>query len=356
MGLLDKLERMSSPGKKNGSKEGTPSLPTSPVRESKASGPGATVSSSPEALQPSINVIKTLPTPQEEAQRAREQHEKEFETALGNTAREPPPAPPPVPGKASTQPISDAPTPSSQSSSNLPSSGQTPRAVSHSNNQPNTAQTPRAVSNSNNQPNTAAAPPKTPPKPVQPVQTPPKPPQSNTTTTDKDKLPLNDPKRIPDFPKLPAAPAPRVYGQGYSSAHPIPTVSDYSEIQKKHKQEAEEYARIADARAEAAGHGSDTDSDMDPHSTSDMDRNNTAGEHGKKNAHANEGATEKQRLMDQMNAGNGLSRELNVCLTPQKSQQRGTKSLARANVVYVTPSLAMLSSSRTSIRKVRGTK
>lgn len=54
------------------------------------------------------------------------------------------------------------------------------------------------------------------------------------------------------FPDLPPAPPSRVVGQGYSASHPVPTVQSYRDTQAKHDAEAQQYADIVEARRKEA--------------------------------------------------------------------------------------------------------
>jgi hypothetical protein len=119
-------------------------------------------------------------------------------------------------------------------------------------------------------------------------------PADTTGEADKD-------KDLPEFPELPEAPAPRIYGHGWSATHKIPNISGYSDLQKQHAAEADEYARIVDARNVALGNLSDVSS------SASITRLSTPAEN-EKNADGEpmtKGEKEKQRLMDQMNAGKG---------------------------------------------------
>jgi hypothetical protein len=130
------------------------------------------------------------------------------------------------------------------------------------------------------------------------------PPATSTTSPETLSAPTSAIKRapspIPEFPALPAAPAAHVVGHGWSASHKIPKASDYADIKKRHEEQAEDYARILEARA-AAGEGELSSGS----GRSSLDDKNKDGQHGRDHAHANAANTEKQRLMDQMNAGNG---------------------------------------------------
>lgn len=122
---------------------------------------------------------------------------------------------------------------------------------------------------------------------------------------------------ITKFPELPAAPPSKVVGSGYSPYHPVPTVQGYREQQKSNEKEADEYARIvairaqeqADRQARAEAHAQpkqeNGDGTVTPGGTH-KDSGNKAKmqENNKDDANAKKPATEKQRMMDQMNAHN----------------------------------------------------
>ena len=50
------------------------------------------------------------------------------------------------------------------------------------------------------------------------------------------------------FPDLPAAPPSHVVGQGYSAHHKVPTVQSYKDSQARNEEEANQYAQIVEAR------------------------------------------------------------------------------------------------------------
>ena len=123
-----------------------------------------------------------------------------------------------------------------------------------------------------------------------------------------------------DFPPLPPAPPSHVVGQGYSSSHPVPTVQDYRKTQAEHEQQANEYAEIvrkrqqeqemANQRVEPGGAGlpdgeeKSGDAAGVPEAKVVKEEGNAAKtQQDKKESGGAKGpATEKQRMMDQMNA------------------------------------------------------
>ncbi|KAL1405327.1 hypothetical protein Q8F55_008956 [Vanrija albida] len=60
-------------------------------------------------------------------------------------------------------------------------------------------------------------------------------------------------KPVTEFPELPQAPPSYRLGNGYSAAFKVPTVAAYHELQKQHEADADEYARIVEARAAELG-------------------------------------------------------------------------------------------------------
>jgi len=115
-----------------------------------------------------------------------------------------------------------------------------------------------------------------------------------------------------ELPQLPEAPPSRLFGQGYSSHNPVPTVQHYRSEKAKQEEEAQEYAALVERRRQEAEERETNAASMNaPQGGSVSDTKQVAGEEtnaaktqkGKKNkASANAGATEKERMMDQMNA------------------------------------------------------
>ncbi|BEI79854.1 hypothetical protein CcaverHIS002_0103830 [Cutaneotrichosporon cavernicola] len=103
---------------------------------------------------------------------------------------------------------------------------------------------------------------------------------------------------VPEFPPLPAAPPPKVFGMGYSGSRRVPKVQDYAGIKEKHDQQAEEYGRILQEREEAMRNNAELASGSV--SPASVERANTVDQSGDKKADT--GADEKARLMEQMNA------------------------------------------------------
>jgi hypothetical protein len=118
------------------------------------------------------------------------------------------------------------------------------------------------------------------------------------------------------LPQLPEAPPSRVYGQGYSSNHPVPTVQGYKEVKAQHEEDAKQYAEIVARRAqeqeerdkqrEAATQQSDekdkSENKEEYQNVSD-EKNAAKTQKDKKDKPvANQAASEKARMMDQMNA------------------------------------------------------
>lgn len=120
---------------------------------------------------------------------------------------------------------------------------------------------------------------------------------------------------VPEWPELPEAPPSKVYGKGYSSRHKVPKAQDYAEIQKTHEQQAEEYDRLVREREEAM-QGREENGEMSSGQLSpaadvgDVPGDSTGaslheGETSGKSAKGQQGAGEKERLMEQMTANLG---------------------------------------------------
>jgi ribosomal protein L9 len=131
------------------------------------------------------------------------------------------------------------------------------------------------------------------------------------------------------LPPLPAAPPSRVLGQGYSMNHPVPTVQAYKQTQEQNKSQADEYAAIVEKRRLEAeererqrqlklqetesrtdsstlngnGNGGGSVSGKKVEELQQPETNVAKNQKDKTNApKPNSGATEKARMMDQMNA------------------------------------------------------
>ncbi|KAK8844773.1 hypothetical protein IAR55_006623 [Kwoniella newhampshirensis] len=125
-----------------------------------------------------------------------------------------------------------------------------------------------------------------------------------------------------EFPELPPAPPSRVFGQGYSASHPVPTVQSYKLSQAEHEQESKAYAEIVERRAREAEErerreredsrvdGNQItqvpqfrDGDKQVKAGADEETNAVKNQKDKKNdPQPNSGANEKARMMEQMNA------------------------------------------------------
>lgn len=163
-----------------------------------------------------------------------------------------------------------------------------------------------------------------------------------------------------DFPALPPAPAPHVFGTGYSGKHKVPKAQDWQQINEKHQQQADEYARIMDMRAQAeederrlAEEGPTSeeegepayvqvDGDGDPVNPQDSpttagNKVSNDGTQSRKKADSKNGATEKQRLMNQMTSFTGMY----ICRSGtdgvQRSQPTASRRPRRESAEFVTP-------------------
>ncbi|ORY26481.1 hypothetical protein BCR39DRAFT_540905 [Naematelia encephala] len=116
-----------------------------------------------------------------------------------------------------------------------------------------------------------------------------------------------------DFPELPQAPPSKVLGQGYSANHPVPTVQGYREEQAKHETESKEYAAMVERRRaqqeekdKAAREGANNDDGQSQHDGPPVQKEETNAvkntKHKKDEPVGSKPATEKQQMMDQMNA------------------------------------------------------
>lgn len=128
-----------------------------------------------------------------------------------------------------------------------------------------------------------------------------------------------------DFPDLPPAPATREVGHGYSSHHPVPTVQSYKATQADNEAQAKEYADIVAAREaerqERAKrseqlmqeqkdkanqqNGSDT-KQVDGEETNATKNNRDV----KQKVDPHKPATEKERMMEQMNSNKSEPHDL----------------------------------------------
>ncbi|KLT44405.1 hypothetical protein CC85DRAFT_242629 [Cutaneotrichosporon oleaginosum] len=108
---------------------------------------------------------------------------------------------------------------------------------------------------------------------------------------------------VPEFPKLPAAPPPKVYGMGYSNFRRVPKAQDYAGIKQEHEKQADEYDRILqerEAALRANGELAHSSGSLTPEAAPVDDAVAEPG--GGEKTSANMGANEKARLMEQMNA------------------------------------------------------
>ncbi len=131
-----------------------------------------------------------------------------------------------------------------------------------------------------------------------------------------------DGEATPQLPPLPAAPASKIIGQGYSAHNPIPTIQGYQQEKKRNAQEAEEYAALMEKREKALAEkearekeikaqedltfdSGEKDDDRKSHVETIEDGRETSGaknQSANKGQGAGKGANEKSELMDRMNA------------------------------------------------------
>ncbi|WVR03079.1 hypothetical protein IAU60_000068 [Kwoniella sp. DSM 27419] len=131
------------------------------------------------------------------------------------------------------------------------------------------------------------------------------------------------------FPELPPAPPSKVLGQGYSANHPVPTVQSYKVEQKQHEDDARAYAEIVEKRrqeaeerervqrerareeekpsvpqsSEGVGAGTGGTAHAGVENKIRQETNAVKNQQNKKDEpNANNPATEKARMMDQMNS------------------------------------------------------
>jgi len=132
------------------------------------------------------------------------------------------------------------------------------------------------------------------------------------------------------FPDLPPAPASREFGHGYSANHPVPTVQSYKSVKEDNQKQADKYAEIvAQRQAEAdertrrseearkgnnigapqSGHKDDSNGHASETKQFDDEETNVV-KTNKDKKHKPSGskpATEKDRLMEQMNSNQSAS-------------------------------------------------
>lgn len=120
---------------------------------------------------------------------------------------------------------------------------------------------------------------------------------------------IRDTNGFTPLPELPAAPPSKVFGQGYSANHPIPTVQSYKATHAEHEAQAAEYASIVEKRRqEAEERQRRVEEEARQRQNAPVDelepeKNVVKNQADKKsNPVPNTGANEKARLMDQMNA------------------------------------------------------
>lgn len=114
------------------------------------------------------------------------------------------------------------------------------------------------------------------------------------------------------FPELPEAPPSHVVGQGYSASHPIPTIQAYRTEKTQQEEQAQQYADLVERHhQETETRESQRDQSQAPPNGDVGETKQVAGEETNaaktqmdktEKSSANTGATEKDRLMDQMTA------------------------------------------------------
>jgi hypothetical protein len=111
---------------------------------------------------------------------------------------------------------------------------------------------------------------------------------------------------VPEFPPLPDAPPPKVFGMGYSANRRVPKAQDYAGIKEEHEKQADEYDRILQEREEAMRANGELGSSgsVSPVSAEAeaVDGTVADGAESAEKSNASMGANEKARLMEQMNA------------------------------------------------------
>ena len=112
-----------------------------------------------------------------------------------------------------------------------------------------------------------------------------------------------------ELPELPEAPPSRLIGQGYSASHPVPTVQAYKSEQATHEEEARHYAELVERRRQEAEERDQQAATHAPGNVSETkqvagEETNVAKTQRDKTdkPSAGTGATEKSKMMDQMNA------------------------------------------------------
>ena len=123
---------------------------------------------------------------------------------------------------------------------------------------------------------------------------------------------IDDSKDANDFPELPEAPPSRVFGQGYSAHHPVPTVQSYKSEKAKHDEEAKQYADMVEKQRQESEEREKRAAEMREAENGDVTKTTQVADEETNVAktqkdktnkpNANTGASEKARLMDQMNA------------------------------------------------------
>lgn len=197
-----------------------------------------------------------------------------------------------------------------------------------------------------------------------------------TVTKTTKASPSKSGKRDTDFPALPPAPAPHVFGTGYSGKHKVPKAQDWQQINERHQQQADEYARIMEMREQAqqdedrlAEEGPTSeeegepayvqvDGDGDPVNPQDSpttagNKVSNDGTQSRKKADPKNAANEKQRLMNQMTSFTGKLSSPGQADSVQRNRPTASRRLRRESAEFVTPSRAESSWSRTQTRKVR---
>jgi len=151
------------------------------------------------------------------------------------------------------------------------------------------------------------------------------------------------------FPELPPAPPSHQFGHGYSSNHPIPTVQSYKLAKEENVEKANQYAEIvakrqaeADERTkrseearrerenDSANGANNVDGAMADVKRSEGQDSNLANNTDKKhNTSSSKPATEKQRMMEQMNSNQSESggmqpvcREAKSSATDRQAEKR----------------------------------
>ena len=160
-----------------------------------------------------------------------------------------------------------------------------------------------------------------------------------------------------ELPELPEAPPSRVIGQGYSGSHQIPTVQSYKATQAQHEDEARQYSELIEKRQQEA---EERERRQDPSTTKQLGHEETNAAKTQKDMKggqgASQGATEKSRMMDQMNANQREFLCFGICRGGSRElmgwgAQRNPR--IRVSGGYVIRSRAGRSSSRTPTPKVR---